>query len=115
MTCVFTMVWSVFNSFIGFRGTIYCKVYLLSSYLALWTIVIICWNTRGVSLQDAIMIRQVEDTKKKLKQGKGASSTSTTPKKKEKDYAINKSVAFDSDEEKDEHQETQHTEAEETD
>ena len=51
VTCVVTMIWSVVNGELGrYRGTIYCKVYLVSSYLALWTIIIICWNTRGLSL-----------------------------------------------------------------
>jgi len=44
------MTWSVLNGMLKMdeysrpRGTVYCKVFLLSTYLAIWTMMIICYN-----------------------------------------------------------------------
>ena len=49
--CFINMTWSVLNGIIKLgefdvpRGTVYCKVFLLSTYLAIWTMLIICYNT----------------------------------------------------------------------
>ena len=51
IVCFINMLWSVLNGIIKIdeysvpRGTVYCKVFLLSTYLAIWTMLIICYNT----------------------------------------------------------------------
>ena len=71
--CVLNMIWCVLNGIVvinGKRGTIYTKVFLISSYLAAWSVLLLCYWHRDKDIYKEKVRRSKKRLIKKKKKEK---------------------------------------------